>query len=108
MTTPILMTEGELPLAATALYTVPTGSRVMLKDFDLSNTTAGALLAYVYLVPSGDSPTTSNLLVPGSQIEGLQIMQWSGTQVLEEGDALYGKASAAGVNLRASGGEDRV
>jgi hypothetical protein len=105
--TPIKLSTSALPADPTVdiLYTVLAKSRVFLTTIDVCNTTAASLDAYIYLVPSGGSPSTSNLLIPGVDITANSMMQWTGAQILNEGDTIRGKGSAVGITVNISGGE---
>ena len=89
----------------TTIRTTPVYVRDILKTFDVANNTAGPATVSVYLVPSGGTASSSNLLVPDVSIPAHSIFQWSGTQVTDAGATIQATASIAGVTLTASGGE---
>lgn len=75
----------------------------MLKAIDLPNTASAPARVTVYLVPSGGSPGAGNVLIPSVRIPGNGIFQWTGTQVMNEGDTIQATSSAAGTAIQASG-----
>lgn len=89
----------------TTFYTVGSLNRTIVKSIDLCNTGATPLTVTVYLVPSGGSPGADNTLIPGITIGAYSMFQWSGAQVLNEGDTIRGVASASGITINISGGE---
>ena len=56
--TPIKLGQAAITTGVTTLYTVPAVARALLKEFNIVNTTAGAITARVFLVPSGGSAGT--------------------------------------------------
>lgn len=102
---PVRLGQAAITNVIATLYTVPVNTRTLLKDFDICNTTAGALTVDVHLVPSGGSATTANALLYGYSINANATLQWSGTQVLNAGATIQVKASGAGCTINASGGE---
>ena len=92
----------------TLLYTVPTGMRTEVLDINVSNTTAGALTAGVYLVPTGGTAGTTNALFPSVSVPANTLIQWTGIQVLNQGDFIQGIGSGAGITVTISGNEGRA
>jgi len=105
--TPKKLAQAAMPADPTisTIYTVPAKTRTFVKDIDICNTTAATLNAYVYLVASGGSPTTSNLLISGIEVPANGMFQWTGTQILEIGDTIRVKGSAVGLTTNISGAE---
>jgi len=105
--TPAKLGRGAISASPTVdtIYTTPSGIRSIVKDIDLSNTTAAAINVTVYLVESGGSPGAANTLIPNVSVPGYGIFQWSGSQVLNAGDSIRTTASAAGSTINASGAE---
>lgn len=89
----------------TTFYTVGSLYRTILKTIDICNTGSTPLNVTVYLVESGGSPGISNTLIPNVPVSPNSFFQWTGTQVLNEGDSIRAVASASGITLHASGGE---
>jgi hypothetical protein len=58
-----LVPGSQLTGAAAAYYTAPTGTRAVLKSVVLTNTTVGAVLVTVYLVPSGGAVGAATTLI---------------------------------------------
>jgi hypothetical protein len=67
-------------------YTVPASSQDVLKNIDITNTTASAVVVSVNLVPSGGSATNANLLFFSISIPGNSVFHWTGTRVMNTGD----------------------
>ncbi len=102
--TPIQMGRGSIPLSVGIFHTVLASTRDLLKDMDISNNSSSSGVVTVYLVPDGDSPGAANILIPAITIPGNGIFQWSGIQVLNEGDTIQAVATATGVSINMSGG----
>ena len=103
--TPIQLGQAALTTAQTTIYTVPSSSRVYLKEIDICNTTGGALTVNVFLVPSGSTAGTTNAVLYGNSIAANTTYQWKGVQILNTSQALIASASASGLTLIASGGQ---
>lgn len=103
--TPIKLGQEAITTSYTTVYTTPDSSRTIVKEFDIINTTAGALDIYVSIVPSGGSAGTSNALFYGNSLPAHTTMQWTGTQVMDAGDTIQVKASNTGCTITVSGGE---
>ena len=91
---------------ATVLYTVPAGFKTEVLSIDLANTTAATVNCTIYLVPSGGSAGTTNMLVPNSPIGGYSMMQWTGDQVINAGDTIVG--TGTGITAHVTGEESRA
>lgn len=104
--TPTNMGRGSISASPTVdvQHTIPTHERGILKTIDIANTTSVALQVIVYLVPSGGSPGASNILIPDCSIPANGFLQWSGAQVLSEGDTIRTTANGSGLTFHASGG----
>lgn len=104
--TPARLAQAAIPADPTidTIYTVASKNRTFVKDIDICNTTSATVNAFVYLVKSGDSPTTSNLLLSNVEIPGNGVLQWTGSQILHEGDTIQVKGSATGLTINISGG----
>lgn len=94
---------AEVTTSDVAVYTCPDAKVATIKDFDVCNSDGSSVGFYAYIVPSGDTPTIP--LCYNLTIYGNGNAQWTGTQVLEAGDALYVKGSAAGLSITCSGVE---
>jgi len=101
---PIKIAQAAIGTALATLYTVPVASTLLIKDFDICNTTAAAINITVYLVPSGGTAGANNTIVPTYSLPANALMQWAGTQVLNVGDFIQVIASAVGCTINMSGG----
>lgn len=103
--TPIRLGQAAMTTAYVTIYTTPPNTRTYVKDLDIINTTATAIGIYVSLVQTGGSAGTSNALFYNTQLPPNTIVQWAGSQILNEGDTIQVKASASGCTITVSGGE---
>ena len=106
-TKPAKFCVSAIPLSPTidTGYPVPVKTRVFVKDIDIANTTTASIDVTVYLVPSGGTAGTGNMLIPGCTIPAKSIFQWTGSQILNEGDTVQFTASAVGCTIHCSGAE---
>lgn len=93
--------------AGTLVYTVPTGFKCDLTDLNISNTTSSSVTVKIHLVTSGDSVGTTNQFFPDVNVPANTVVQWTGSQTMNELDFIQGITSASGVNVWASGEEYR-
>lgn len=103
--TPTKLGQAAITVGVTTLYTVPAATRTLLKDIDIANTTAGALLLRVFLVPSAGVAGTANALFYDISLAANSTTQWVGVQILNAGDTIQIQASALGLTITASGAE---
>ena len=103
--TPIRLGQAAITTSYATVYTAPTGTRTYVKDMDIVNTTGATIGIYVSLVPSGGTAGTSNALFYNTPLPLNTIVQWAGSQILNEGDTIQVKASAVGCTITVSGGE---
>jgi hypothetical protein len=103
--TPLQLGQAAITTSYATIYTVPTGTRTYLKDFDIINTTSAIVYIYVSLVPSLGTAGTDNALMYYNALPAYTTMQWTGSQVLNAGTTIQVKASAVGCTITASGGE---
>jgi hypothetical protein len=104
--TPVKLGQTVMTTGATTLYTVPASTRTFVKDIDIINTDNSGVTFDVYLVPSAGTAGVSNALFYQQPIAAKQTIQWQGTQILNTGDTIQVKASAAtSITITASGGE---
>jgi len=60
--------RGTLPTTLTTLYTCPAGKYFQVRAITVVNQDEDrALKWYLYLVPSGDTAGTANMLIPGTR-----------------------------------------
>lgn len=103
---PVKLGQGAVTTGTTTFYTVGSLKRAIVKTIDICNTSStSAVSVTVYLVPSGSSASTSNTLVPAVVVPHNGIFQWTGAQVLNEGDTIQATASITGSTITMSGGE---
>lgn len=105
LVTPKRLGQAAMTTSYVSVYTTPAATKTYLKEFDIINTTAAIVYIYVSLVPSGGTAGTSNALFYYNALPAYTTMQWSGSQVLDEGDTIQVKASAVGCTITISGGE---
>jgi hypothetical protein len=98
--TPVKFGQVAIGTTNTLIYTVPPLTAAYLKDIDIPNTTAAAIVVTVYV---GNGISTPNILIPGVTIPANSIFQWTGTQILNAGDVMVAVASALGCNAIVSG-----
>lgn len=103
--TPSKLGQSALTTAPITVYTVPALERAILKTIDICNTNSVTVTATVYLVPSGDSSSTGNTLIPSISITANGMFQWAGAQVLEAGDTIEAVSSVSGVTINISGAQ---
>lgn len=106
---PKRLVDGSLLTAAAAnYYTAGANTFATIAACTLTNTTAGALTATMYLVPSGGTPLPANCILSARTLaagESFNVGAAIG-QTLPAGGSLQALASAAGgVALVASGYE---
>lgn len=99
---------GAVPTSLTTVYTVAANTRVILKAFDLANTTGANVAVTVHLVASGGTAGTATQLIPAMVLAANEIFQWTGFQVMEAGDTIQVIAGAVGTNIFASGVKDTL
>lgn len=103
--TPLRLGQAAITTSYATIYTVPAGTRTYVKDIDIVNTTGATISIYVSLVPSSGTAGTSNALFYNTPLPLNTIVQWAGSQILNEGDTIQVKASATGCTITVSGGE---
>lgn len=90
-----------------ALYEVPTGSTVIVKQIILSNITSSAKTVTIWVAPYGSSPATSNIVFHDLLVNANETTLVNMSLVMDEsggnGDRLYARCSAASsVNITIS------
>lgn len=102
-----LIESKDAAAALTLQYTASTGMRTTIDKFTSTNYSGGAQSLTVYLVPSGGSATSSNLVKIKTLSAG-ECYIWPEIvgHILNAGDAIYTNASAGtSINIRSSGRE---
>ena len=103
--TPLQLGQAAITTSYATIYTVPAATRTYVKDIDVVNTTSATIGIYISLVPSGGTAGTSNALFYNTPLPLNTIVQWAGSQIINEGDTIQVKASAVGCTITVSGGE---
>ncbi len=103
--TPVKLGQAAITTGYTTLYTTGTDKRALLKDISVCNTTTGSLTFYISLVPTAGTAGADNALFFNALILPNSTIQWTGTHILNAGDTIQVKGSAAGITITASGGE---
>jgi len=88
-----------------AMYTSPPNTRTYIKDITITNTTGSSIGIYVSLVPNEGVVGASNAIFYNSQLPAYTTVQWTGAQILNQGDTVQVKASAVGCTVNITGGE---
>lgn len=100
------LAQAEMATAAyETIYTTPLLTRTYVKTIDICNSTAGTQRFYIHLVPKGNSANAGNCLFYNAPINPYTTVQWTGSEILTQGDTVQVKASAAGVAVSVTGGE---
>lgn len=102
--TPSRLGQSSIGTSNTIVHTVVASSRSILKTFDICNTTSNLIKVNVYVVPSGSVVGTDNALFYEYPLQPNIPIQWTGTQIMNEGDTLVTKADTIGSTITASGG----
>lgn len=101
-----LIDGSQLTTSAVTYYTAPANTTTQITVLALTNTTAGALTADVYLIPSGGSATDSNRVLSARSLAANETYIVTGAigQVLAPAGFIQAKASAGtSINIVASG-----
>jgi len=97
--------QAAMTTSYATVYTTPANTRTFVKDIDVVNTTSSSISIYVSLVISGGTASSSNAIFYSNALPGNTTVQWCGTQIMNAGDTIQVKASAAGCTVTISGGE---
>ena len=94
--------QGQVPAAATLLYTVPSLTQTIIKHMSLVNTSAGAVTIRLW----HDGSANGNAILPPVSLGAGEFGEFDGDVVMEAGDTLYAQAgSANAITLTAHGME---
>jgi hypothetical protein len=100
--TPTKVGQDVINATIATLHTVAASSRTILSVMDIANTTANDINVTVY---AGEGVASqANTLIPAVLVPANSVFQWTGSQVLHEGDTIQTIASATGCTITASGG----
>lgn len=103
--TPFKLGQSAIGADVSTLYTVPSETRALLKEFNIANTTGGAVNVRVFLVPSSASADVANAFLYDVSIAANGVYRYNGVQVLNAGDTIQVQASAVGLTIMASGAQ---
>lgn len=103
--TPLQLAQAAMTTSYATIYTVPATTRTYVKDIDVMNTTSSSKDIFISLVPSGGTAGTSNALFYQVSLPAYTLVQWAGSQIIDEGATIQVKASASGCTITVSGGE---
>jgi hypothetical protein len=86
------------------VYTVPAGTTTIVSAITLCNPTgAGVADVCVYLVPSGESASNDNIVVPSVSFDAKSSANLAFGLVIHVGDTIQVVAAGPGVTLHLSG-----
>ena len=97
--------QREMTTTLVTVYTVPDNTRLYLKTFDICNTSLFERRATVHLVPRLGAPGAGTTIVPDVEMPARSMLQWTGLQILDDGDSIQVVADDAGVTINMSGAE---
>lgn len=103
-----LVSGSQLTTSAATYYTVPANTTTTISACTLTNTTAGAVTATVYLVPSGGSAGVTNCILSARVIaagESYNVGSAIGQTMPADGTLQALAGSATSITLVASGYE---
>ncbi len=107
--TPKALFEGTaLTTGNVTLYTSPANTKTAIQSASFVNTSANAVVMYLYLVESGGSANAANAAIAGLAIASGATYQCPEliNQVLEPGDLISARATAGtSISGRASGAQ---
>lgn len=103
--TPTKLGQESLTVSTSTVYTVPNFVRTIVKTIDITNTNNIPVIVTLYLVASGGTPATTNILLSSISIDRNGVFQWTGAPVLNTGDTIQAFSSLSNVNIYISGGE---
>jgi hypothetical protein len=103
--TPTKFGQDVITTGVTTLYTVPSNTRALLKEFSIANTTAAAINVRVFLVPSAGTAGASNAFLYDTPVPANNALQYNGIEVLNAGDTIQIQSASAGLTIIASGGQ---
>ena len=103
--TPTKLGQAAITTGVTTLYTVPASTRTLLKELNISNTTAAAINVRVFLVPSAGAAGTTNAFLYDVSVPANNSLQYNGVQVMNAGETIQVQAASAGLTITASGAQ---
>lgn len=103
--TPTKLGQAAITTGVTTLYTVPSNTRALLKEFSIANTTAANINVRVFLVPSAGVAGTANAFLYDVSVPTANALQYNGIEILNAGDTIQIQAASVGLTIIASGAE---
>lgn len=95
--------QAVVPTVYTTIYTVPAGKQAIIQAMDVANTVGVTVACFIHLVPVSGAADTSNPIVYNVDIAARGVLSYTGIQVLNAGDFISVKGSAAGLVITVSG-----
>ena len=99
------LAQAEMTASYVTIYTTPLLTRTYVKNIDICNTNGSSQRFYIHLVPKGNSASGGNALFYNAPINGNTTVQWTGSEILTEGDTIVIKATTVGISVTITGGE---
>ena len=99
------LAQAEMLTTYETIYTTPLVTRTYVKNIDICNSNGSAQRFYVHLVPKGNSASGGNALFYNAPINGNTTVQWTGSEILTQGDIIVVKGSTTGITVTVTGGE---
>lgn len=103
--TPAKLGQAAITTGVTTLYTVPASTRTLVKEMNISNTTAASINVRVFLVPSAGTAGTTNAFLYDVAVPPNNSLQYNGIQVMNASETIQVQAAATGLTITASGAE---
>ena len=103
--TPAKLGQAAITTGVTTLYTVPASTRTLVKEMNISNTTAASINVRVFLVPSAGTAGTTNAFLYDIAVPPNNSLQYNGIQVMNASETIQVQAAATGLTITASGAE---
>jgi hypothetical protein len=96
--------QAQITAAAVTIYTTPALSQDVIKNIDITNTSATAVGVTMNLVPTGGTAGVANQFFGSISVPANSTLHWTGTQVMNAGDFISVVASVTAVtNIMVSG-----
>src|SRR5262245_28302546 len=103
--TPARLGAGTLGTSPTTVCTIGAGVTATIRCITITNRTASAIAASLWLVPSGASVDDANVLLSGVSIPANGFLRDDGIHVLGAGGTVVGQGSATGLTMTVEGAE---
>lgn len=103
--TPVQLASGPVTTSDVVIYTTPNVTRTFVKDINICNTSASAQTINLNIVEVTGVAGTANALLYGFSIAANSVYRWTGVQIMNAGEKISVKGSAAGLTVFISGAE---